>query len=103
MINRQKSRLTTHNVQRWMRTGMLGVLSWILAGTGCEPTHRPWVRQHQDKITPPEMESGTTVDDASDLTKEARSMHKANRRPGAWSSEAAEIERNLIGGDRAMK
>jgi hypothetical protein len=73
----------------------LGLLCLVPAG--CEP-HRSWLRPKDDDMMTRASEDdskrgkviGGNADDA-----DARSFFKSDRRSGAWSSEAREIESHL--------
>jgi hypothetical protein len=76
-------------------TLFLGLMSLVPAG--CEP-HRSWLRPKDDDMMARAAEDdskpgkiiGGSADDA-----DAQSFFKSDRRSGAWSSEAREIESHL--------
>jgi hypothetical protein len=81
------------------RTLLLGVS--CLVATGCEP-HRSWLRSQDDDEHRVRSSDKTAVEsDASKMIgvdsdeKKPEPFFKNNRRSGAWSSEAREIERDL--------
>jgi hypothetical protein len=72
-----------------------------LVAAGCEP-HRSWLRPKDDEDSQVRSSGINAVD--SDATKmlgvdsdekKAEPFFKNNRRSGAWSSEARDIERDL--------
>ena len=78
---------------------VLGVL--CLVPTGCE-THRSWLRPKDDDDIKVRSSDAKAVDsDASKILgvdsdeKKPEPFFKNNRRSGAWSSEAREIEKDL--------
>jgi hypothetical protein len=81
----------------WRRLS-LGLLCFALAG--CE-THRWWLRPKDDDDmmaraagSKDDSDSGKIIGGSAD-DKDARSFFQNNRRSGAWSSEAREIESHL--------
>jgi len=78
---------------------VLGVL--CLVPMGCE-THRSWLRPKDDEDSSVRSAGATAVEsDASKILgvdadeKKPEPFFKSDRRSGAWSSEAREIEKNL--------
>jgi spore germination protein YaaH len=78
---------------------ILGV--FCLAATGCEP-HRSWLRPQDDEAYQIRSSDKKAMEsDASKMLsvdsdeKKSEPFFKNNRRSGAWSSEAREIERDL--------
>lgn len=84
----------------WWRTLLLGALCLVPAG--CEP-HGSWLRPKDDEDWMAKAAADSPEDDAKPRKViggngedvEARSFFKNNRRSGAWSSEAREIESHL--------
>jgi hypothetical protein len=76
-------------------TLLLTLAALGLMPAGCEP-HRSWARPQQDDMmsaaddTKPSKVIGSSPDD-----KDASNFFQSNRRSGAWSSEAREIESHL--------
>jgi hypothetical protein len=82
----------------WLRL-VLGAL--CLVSMGCE-THRSWLRpKDDDDIKVGSSEAKAVDSDASKILgvesdeKKSEPFFKNNRRSGAWSSEAREIEKDL--------
>jgi hypothetical protein len=76
-------------------TLFLGLMSLVPAG--CEP-HRSWLRPKDDDMMTRAMgddsDSGKIIAGSAEDAN-ARSFFKSDRRSGAWSSEAREIESHL--------
>jgi hypothetical protein len=79
------------------RTLLLGAL--CLVSVGCD-TLNSWLRHDDDKIpqagnpTEDDIKSRKVIGSSSD-DQDASTFFKNNRRSGAWSSEAREIESHL--------
>jgi hypothetical protein len=79
------------------RTLFLGAL--YLVPMGCEP-HHSWLRKNDDDMMSRAADSKDSSDSpkiigSSSDDKDASTFFQNNRRSGAWSSEAREIESHL--------
>ena len=85
------------------RTHGIGLALAFASGlllAGCENLHPAGMRAKR-VVAPLETESGADRDDPKVASpQEAKGFFNASRRPGAWSSEASDIEKNLGVGAR---
>jgi hypothetical protein len=72
---------------------VLGACSIALSATGCDTLHR---LGHRNSASQPPEHWGKDPDEGTtELPAELKDQHKPTRLSGAWSSEAADIERSL--------